>query len=219
MAGVPLGLLSLGLLGTIQTDSAKQEKKQMTRKKLVTGLALVGLVAGGGVALASGMFGNWPGAGVTPYTNTLPLTGNETVPMDTNLPNGQNPASIIATLAEIWQGKVSSASNTSSFTPATAAVAGGGNMTLRLTGAISGATTVTLPDATTIVAGIPNVVNGYTYLLRFVNVGGTGSGVWTIAAGTGDTITGNATVAVGGSRRFLVTITSGTAVAFADQGN
>ena len=192
----------------------------MTMSKWKAGLlGGVALVALAGVAGAAGLFGNYPVAGTSPYTNTLPLTGNENVPMDTALPSGQNPASEVATLAQIWQGKSNNATNTSSFTASAAQVSNGGNIMLRLTGAISGATTVTLPDATTIWQNVPNVVAGYTYLLRFVNVGGTGSGVWTVAAGTNDTISGNATVAVAGSRRFLVTLTSSTAATFQDIGN
>lgn len=46
------------------------------------------------VASAAGIWTNGvPPAGGTQYPTTIPLTGNETFPADTNLTNGQNPAS------------------------------------------------------------------------------------------------------------------------------
>lgn len=78
----------------------------MARSKVTTaaaaGVAIVALavgwMAGGGDvakrAWAAGFFTNGvPVAGGTQYPNTLPLTGNETIPADTNLPSGLNPAS------------------------------------------------------------------------------------------------------------------------------
>jgi hypothetical protein len=60
----------------------------------------VGLVAT--VAYAAGYFTNGlPVAGGTQYPSTLPLTGNETIPADTNLTQGQNPASEAITVNQL----------------------------------------------------------------------------------------------------------------------
>lgn len=54
--------------------------------------------------MAAGFFTNGvPTAGGTQYPTTIPLTGNETVPADTNLTNGQNPASEAITTAQLQQ--------------------------------------------------------------------------------------------------------------------
>jgi len=53
-------------------------------------------------AWSAGFFTNGvPPAGGTQYPLTVPLTGNETVPADTNLTNGQNPASEAITTGQI----------------------------------------------------------------------------------------------------------------------
>src|ERR1700733_8929414 len=57
--------------------------------------ALVGALVGAiGGANAAGLLTNGlPPAGGTQYPTTIPLTGNELLPADTQLTNGQNPAS------------------------------------------------------------------------------------------------------------------------------
>ena len=64
-------------------------------KVLRLALAAAVVVAGvSSLALAAGFFTNGvPPAGGTQYPSTIPLTGNETIPADTNLLSGQNPAS------------------------------------------------------------------------------------------------------------------------------
>ncbi len=53
-------------------------------------------------ANAAGLYTNGvPPAGGTQYPSTLPLTGNETLPADTNLPGGANPASEAISVAQI----------------------------------------------------------------------------------------------------------------------
>lgn len=53
-------------------------------------------------ASAAGLLTNGlPPAGGSQYPTTLPFTGNETLPLDTNLPSGLNPASESATLNQI----------------------------------------------------------------------------------------------------------------------
>jgi hypothetical protein len=68
----------------------------MTRlRKALCGAALgAGLLAAAGPSSAAGFFTNdLPPAGGTQYPSTLPLTGSETLPADTQLTQGQNPAS------------------------------------------------------------------------------------------------------------------------------
>ena len=70
----------------------------------VAGVALVAALVSQVVspALSAGFFTNGvPAAGGTQYPSTFPLTGNETVPADTNLTNGQNPASEAITTQQL----------------------------------------------------------------------------------------------------------------------
>lgn len=62
-------------------------KNSMIKLLLAGALALASIVP----ASAAGFF-QFPPAGGSQYPTTLPLTGNETIPADTNLPNGLNPA-------------------------------------------------------------------------------------------------------------------------------
>ena len=65
-------------------------------------LGAAGVVVAGGIALAAGFTTNGlPLAGGSQYPGTLPLTGNETISADTNLPNGQNPATVAVTTSQI----------------------------------------------------------------------------------------------------------------------
>lgn len=70
-----------------------------------TTLALAGALCLSSVlqpALGAGFFTNGvPPAGGTQYPTTLPLTGNESIPADTNLPSGLNPASESVTTSQI----------------------------------------------------------------------------------------------------------------------
>lgn len=71
------------------------------------GVLLAGaLVAGLAIAAhAAGLFTNGlPLAGGSQYPGTLPLTGNETIPADTNLTQGLNPASEAITTAQLMLG-------------------------------------------------------------------------------------------------------------------
>ena len=64
----------------------------MTRGKMAWGLAACGVLIST-VALAAGLYTNGiPQAGGPQYPSTIPLTGNELIPADTQLPNGRNPA-------------------------------------------------------------------------------------------------------------------------------
>ena len=70
-------------------------------KKMLAGAGL-GLALVSGAALAGGFFTNGvPPAGGSQYPTTLPLTGNETIPADTNLSSGLNPQSESITTGQL----------------------------------------------------------------------------------------------------------------------
>lgn len=72
------------------------------RSKFVSFLTGACLLAGITAATAAGVFTNGvPPAGGSQYPTTIPLTGNETLPADTNLTSGLNPASEAITVAQI----------------------------------------------------------------------------------------------------------------------
>lgn len=74
------------------------------KKLTLGGLAFAAALGVSSLALAAGFFTNGvPPAGGTQYPNTLPLTGNETLPADTNLPSGANPASEAISTGQILQ--------------------------------------------------------------------------------------------------------------------
>jgi len=74
--------------------------KTSLRNALLAG-GIAALVMGG-LAHSAGFFTNGvPVAGGTQYPTTLPLTGLETVPADTNLPSGLNPASEAITTGQL----------------------------------------------------------------------------------------------------------------------
>lgn len=79
----------------------------MTRSRLF--LAGACLLATFGTASAGGFFTNGlPPAGGTQYPTTIPLTGNETIPADTNLPSGLAPQSESLTVTQLQAGDFSS---------------------------------------------------------------------------------------------------------------
>ena len=195
----------------------------MRRSGRLAGSILAITMTVSGAAWAAGMFSGWPFAGGTQYPSTLPLTGNEGLAADTQLPSGLNPASELISVDSLVQGS-SVSNNVSTSTTLTATqMVGGAKLTLILTDAISGGTTLTTPTAAAIVAALPtqSQVVGKSWIWKIVNQAGTGGGVWTIAGGSNVTISGNATVAVAGSRTFLVKVTavSTPAVTLTDQGN
>lgn len=183
-------------------------------------LASLGLMLVAGAALASGVF-------VNGMNIISPVSGVEQFGVDTQIPQGSPPQSGAVTIGTIQQGVVVSATNATSFTGTVAQLSGNARINLLLTGAPSSAQTLTTPTAALLVAQIlaqtPAAANAstYSYLIHVVNVGGTSSGVWTVAGGTGVTVTGNATVAVAGSRTFLATVTSFStpAITLQDLGN
>lgn len=109
------------------------------------------------------------------------------------------------------------ASNTTSFTATGAQVAGGKDVTLRLTGVLASGQNITLPTAAAIVAAIPGATVGMSYPLRIINTSG-GAFSWTVVTNTGLTLTGTLTIAQNTFRDFYVTLTSLTAVTVTARG-
>lgn len=182
-------------------------------------LALAGALATAGAlaANAAGFFTNGvPVAGGSQYPSTIPLTGNETVPADTNLGFGLNPASEAITTTQLAQSldylgtpnvQFSTATNTTAFTATTAQTVGAKLTVLSLTGTLAAGAAVTTPTAAQIVAALPNAQVGRTYTLRFIN-NSSGAFSWTVTAGTGVTVTGTATVAQNTFRDYEVSVTA-----------
>ena len=192
--------------------------------KLALALALTAGVAGS--ALAAGLLTNGLPAA------TAPLTGNETLPADTNLPQGLNPASEAITLGQLatWlRATVTTNTSTSAATATAAQMAptayGQQAISLLLTGTLSGAANLTTPTAAQIVAAVPLPVGGATgsnigssWVIRISNES-SGAYAWTLVAGTGITLPASVNIPQYGAKSYLVTITSATAVTFADLGN
>ena len=76
---------------------------------------------------------------------------------------------------------------------------------LAMTGTLAAGATGTTDTAANIIAAVPNRYPGQTYRLRIINES-SGAFSWTIAGGTGVTVTGTATVAQNAWREFLVTL-------------
>lgn len=83
-------------------------------------------------------------------------------------------------------------------------------VTLNLTGTLSGAANAQLPTVANLVAAIPNAVAGQTYRLRIINSSG-GADTWTITTNTGWTLTGTMTIADDTWRDFYLTLTTTSA--------
>lgn len=190
----------------------------------VVATLMIGLPAIGAGFLTNGL----PVAGGTQYPTTLPLTGNERLPADTQLTQGLNPASEAISIGQIAAygqitGTVTTAANTTSFTATTAQILptsmNAPSVFFTLTGTLAGAGTVTTPTAAQIFAALPSgAALGQAYLLKIANES-SGAFAWTLAGGTGVTLTGSGVIPQYGSRNFLVTFTSATAVAVQDLGN
>lgn len=76
--------------------------RNWSMKKLLLASAGMAILGGGPLALAAGFLTNGlPSAGGTQFPTTIPLTGNETLPADTNLSGGASPQSESVTIAQI----------------------------------------------------------------------------------------------------------------------
>lgn len=193
----------------------------MSMKKHVLMLAGAFALASATAAFAAGMLTNGlPVAGGTQYPSTIPLTGLETIPADTNLTGGLNPASEAITTKQLSQyalqvfpvGQYAAATNTAAFTATTAQMVGAQTTVLDLTGTLTAGAAITTPTAAAIIAALPG--GGYvgeTYALKLIN-NSSGAFSWTLTAGSGVTVSGTATVAQNTSRTWLVTEATATTV-------
>lgn len=185
-------------------------------------LALTGalaLVLATEPALAAGFLTNGlPPAGGTQFPGTIPLTGAETIPVDTNLSGGQAPQSESVTVQQLATAintlalpniVFNTATNTTGFTATTAQLSGADQLqVLSLTGTLGAGAALTTPTATALIAALGGYgIVGNTYVLRFIN-NSSANFAWTITAGAGVTVTGTATVAQNVWREYLVTVTA-----------
>lgn len=177
-------------------------------------LLLAGALALAGTTLASaaGLYTNGlPTAGSSQYPFTIPLTGNETIPADTNLTQGQNPATEAITvnqLVGVAAGNVSYSANaaTASTTVTAPQIAGnGGFVVLDMTGSLGAAGVLTTPTAAAIIAQLPNLQSGASYHLRIVNETAA-TNAWTLTAGSNVTVDGTATIAAASWTDWVVTL-------------
>ena len=155
-----------------------------------------------------------PEAG-TQYPSTVPLTGNETAPFDTNLTQGQNPASEAISVSQLAMPTLNTAVNTTAFTATVAQIAGNGEVILNLTGTLGAGAAITMPTAAQIFAAQPV---GRQWTLRILN-NSSGAFAWTVTMGTGDSLTGSAAVAQNTYADYVVTVTSPTTVTFVRVGS
>ena len=143
----------------------------------------------------------------------LPLTGNELIAADTQLPNGTYPESEAISVSQLANyavnqpglSVVATADNGTTQT-LTAAMVSSPNATYVVHTSTGGTTpSLTLPLVTALVAALPNAPVNYSYRLHVIN---SNSGTATIVTNTGWTLTGTLTLATNTTRDFLVTITS-----------
>ena len=114
--------------------------------------------------------------------------------------------------------------NTNTATSATTLTAaqltgGAKDVVLAMTGTLAAGATGTTDTAANIIAAVPQAqrYTGFTYKLRVVNES-SGAFTWTVAGGTGVTVTGTATVAQNTWREFIVKIASATTVTLQNVG-
>jgi len=191
-------------------------------KKWFGGLAVATLLAAPVAASAAGMFGNWPIAGQSPYMFTFPLSGLESIPVQTNLPSGNNPANELVTVGQLGQGNIVSATNTTSFTATTSQMATGWFTRLLLTGALAAGATVTTPTASAMFQALQALNSSFgpgSSVMQLVDNESSGAFAWTVAGGTGVTMQGTTTVAQGSSRCYLITFPSSTTATMQSIGN
>ena len=167
--------------------------------------------------------------GLLTTTDTMPLdqmTGNEIIPMDTRLSQGRNPQTIAPAYDAILLGKVTTDSDATTPVMTPAGMAGAPLIHYRLTGAPTANQTLTLPTVADVYSYLntAGVINAFPkcWFVKFVNVGGTSSGTFTITTATGwGTVTtnGNVVVPVAGSRTSQLCLTSATVGVVSDYGN
>lgn len=176
-------------------------------KMLLAGALALACMAG--AALAGGLYTNgFPQAGSV--ANTLPLTGNELIPADTQLPSGLNPQTESISINQLTGVAAANASYSANAatTNATATAAqltgSGGFVVLDLTGTIAGGSTLTTPTAAQLIAALPNLQNTDSYMLRIIAE--TAANNWTLTAGSNVTVTGTATIVAAQFTDWVVTM-------------
>jgi hypothetical protein len=108
-------------------------------------------------------------------------------------------------------GAYAAVSTATPFTLAVSTVDGPSYAVVNLTATLAAAGTVTTPTAANWIAGMSSLQVGQSYVLRVIN-SSSGNYAWTVAAGSGVTITGTATVAQNTWREFIVTVATATTI-------
>ena len=153
---------------------------------------------------------------MTAYTgpNSAPLAGTERIDLaNSGAQWASATAAQISNLASVGAFGLTTNTNTSAFTLAASQVDGANDISaVALTGTLGAGATVTLPTVAAAIAANSALQNGQTTILRLLNQS-SANYAWTLAAGTGYTLTGTATVAQNAYRDFLITynVTAGTA--------
>lgn len=149
------------------------------------------------------------------YTNGLPqasgsLTGNELVPADTQLCCGLNPQTEAISTSQLQQfmnaDAFYSANNATTATTATAAslTGNGGFVVLDMTGSLGAGAALTTPTAAQLIAQLPSLKTGASYVVRIINETAA-TNAWTLTAGSNVTVTGTATIAAATYVDWIVT--------------
>jgi hypothetical protein len=151
-----------------------------------TGDSINGFATGTGVTLPVGFFGDV----VCPVGGALQIK---------NLPTFTSPFAY-------------NTNNATSGATLTAANISGGTVevTLNLTGTLSGVANAQLPLVSSLVAAIPNAVAGLQYKLQVIN-SSSANHAWTVTTNTGWTLSGTMSINQNTTRDFYLTLTSLTA--------
>lgn len=139
--------------------------------------------------------------------NTPQIADNGSMPDQISLVNavlGMNP---------FQETGYNAAANTTGFTLTPQQVAGAAQNFLNLTGTLGAAANAQLPTVASLIAALPQVVQGspvgISFQLRVINSSGAAF-AWTLTTNTGWTLAGTMSMAQNTWRDFIVTITSAT---------
>lgn len=156
---------------------------------------------------------NWVAPSELPFGTTA---GNTDIVLCQLLSNGTvRVIQVFNSQLNDTQSQTNAAYNTNTAVASTvltaANITGGYNeVTLNMTGTLTGAANEQLPTVAALVAAIPNAVAGQSYKLRIIN-SSSGNFAWTVTTNTGWTLSGNMAIAQNTWRDFYVTLTSLTA--------
>ena len=112
----------------------------------------------------------------------------------------------------INQTQYTAISNTANTLLTSAQMAGGALTTINMTGALGSSASLSTATAASLLPSIPNVTIGTSYALRIIN-SSTGAFAWNLAANTGISISGTASISQNTWRDFYVTVNSASSVA------